>query len=131
MEDDVYNGLNLETYSYTDYSLKRWAEQGVLLLNTSLTVEHSNPGSHIHIWKDFTRDIIKLLSSEKNALVFLLWGEKAKSYKPLIDLKKHYVLEAAHPSPFSAHNGFFECKHFSKVNEIIESINGKENIIKW
>ena len=131
IEDDVYKGLNLETYSFTDYSLKRWAEQGVLLLNTSLTVEEGLPGSHLEIWKDFTKNVIKLLNLEKNSVIFLLWGEKAKQYKVLINPEKHYILEAAHPSPLSAHNGFFGCKHFSKTNEIIESINGKENSIKW
>lgn len=98
-------------------NLEKWAEQGVLLLNASLTVEQNKPMSHSKIgWHEFTNSVIHTLSQKKEKLVFMLWGAFAKSKTELIDTKKHLVLTAAHPSPLSAHNGFFGCKHFSKAN---------------
>lgn len=109
-------------------NLNRWAKQGVLLLNNTLTVEAHKAGSHRgRGWEQFTNTIIKTLSDEKRNLVFLLWGRDAKSKKELIDTDKHLVLEAAHPSPFSAANGFFGCKHFSKTNEYLKE-HGKPEI---
>ena len=99
-------------------NLEKWARQGVLLLNASLTVEMNRPMSHSPIgWHHFTDAIIKILSDKKEHLVFLLWGSFARSKKELIDHKKHYILTAPHPSPLSAHRGFFGCKHFSKAND--------------
>lgn len=111
-------------------SLRAWQKQGVLLLNTVLTVEAHRPKSHAGKgWETFTTAVISYLNSEKDGLVFLLWGRDARNKKSLIDTSRHLVLEAAHPSPLSAHNGFFGCKHFSKCNEFLVK-NGKEPI-KW
>jgi uracil-DNA glycosylase len=109
-------------------NLSKWAKQGVLLLNATLTVRSQTPGSHQRKgWEQFTDAIIRCLSNEKEGLVFLLWGRYAQEKEQLIDHSKHFVLKAAHPSPFSAHNGFFGCKHFSKTNEILIKI-GKEPV---
>ncbi|MEZ5016022.1 MAG: uracil-DNA glycosylase [Flavipsychrobacter sp.] len=98
-------------------NLEKWAKQGVLLLNASLTVEAHKPMSHSKIgWHQFTNKVIQILSERKEHLVFLLWGGFAKSKQPLIDKSKHLILTSAHPSPLSAYNGFFGCKHFSKTN---------------
>ena len=100
--------------------LSHWASQGVLLLNASLTVRANEPMSHARIgWMQFTDAVIKRLSVEKKGLVFLLWGKFAQEKKNLIDAKRHRILEAAHPSPLSARNGFFGCRHFSLTNEIL------------
>jgi uracil-DNA glycosylase len=101
--------------------LSRWAKQGVLLLNATLTVRAATPGSHQKKgWELFTDAAIKKLSDGREHLVFLLWGNYAKQKGAVIDRSKHCVLEAAHPSPFSVHNGFFGCKHFSKANEYLK-----------
>ena len=101
-------------------NLYSWAEQGVLLLNTTLTVREKEAGSHQKIgWENFTDKVIEKISKEKEGIVFLLWGAFAQRKSLLIDAKKHYILTAAHPSPFSAYRGFFGCKHFSKTNEIL------------
>ena len=111
-------------------NLIRWAKQGVLLLNTVLTVRHDQPNSHKGKgWENFTTKVIELVNSKSSPVVFLLWGANAKAFEPLIDKTKHYVLKAAHPSPLSAYNGFFGCKHFSKTNEILEKNNLKA--IDW
>ncbi len=102
-------------------NLERWAEQGVLLLNATLTVESGLPASHQgQGWETFTDVIIKKISNEKENVVFLLWGKYAQAKANLIDSKKHLVLTAPHPSPFSAHSGFFGCKHFSQTNAYLE-----------
>lgn len=101
-------------------NLTSWAKQGVLMLNASLTVEANLPMSHSKIgWHIFTDVVIKKLSDQKENLVFLLWGKFAQSKSILIDSNKHLVLQAAHPSPLSAYNGFWGCKHFSKTNEYL------------
>ncbi|MDR1197026.1 MAG: uracil-DNA glycosylase [Candidatus Nomurabacteria bacterium] len=111
-------------------NLQRWANQGVLLLNNTLTVEAHRAGSHRgHGWEQFTDTMIRLLSDQRDNLVFLLWGRDARNKKSLINDSKHLVLEAAHPSPLSAHNGFFGCKHFSKANVYL-TMNGKPPI-EW
>lgn len=111
-------------------NLEKWAAQGVLLLNASLTVEQNKPMSHSKIgWHDFTNSVIKTLSDKKEKLVFLLWGGFAKSKQELIDKNKHLVLTAAHPSPLSAYNGFYGCKHFSKANAWLEE--NKLTPINW
>jgi uracil-DNA glycosylase len=104
-----------------DYgNLTMWAEQGVLLLNAVLTVRAGEPASHSKIgWMNFTDEVIKKISDEKSGVVFLLWGKFAHQKQELIDETKHHVLKAAHPSPFSAYNGFFGCKHFSKTNHLL------------
>ena len=114
----------------THGNLEHWARQGVLLLNATLTVRAHNAGSHQGKgWEAFTDTVIKKLSDEKEHLVFLLWGNYAKKKNELIDPEKHLVLEAAHPSPFSAHSGFFGCKHFSKTNNYLAQ-HSKEPI-RW
>jgi uracil-DNA glycosylase len=111
-------------------NLSSWAEQGVLLLNATLTVRSHEAGSHQKKgWETFTDSAIQRLSLKKNGLVFLLWGRFAQNKESLIDTSKHFVLKAAHPSPFSAYNGFFGCKHFSKTNEILENNNNDK--IDW
>ena len=105
----------------TDYgNLTRWAQQGVLLLNAVLTVRAGESASHSTIgWMNFTDEVIKKISDEKSGVVFLLWGKFAHQKQALIDETKHHVLKAAHPSPFSAYNGFFGCKHFSQTNNLL------------
>ncbi len=101
-------------------NLTRWAEQGVLLLNAALTVRANEPFSHAKFgWATFTDAVIQKISDEKKGVVFLLWGKFAQEKQILIDETRHFVLKAAHPSPLSAHAGFFGCKHFSKTNEIL------------
>ncbi len=113
-----------------DGDLTRWAKQGVFLLNSVLTVRKGQAGSHQGKgWERFTDEVIRILSSEKQNLVFMLWGNYARNKKTLIEGRKQLILEAAHPSPFSAHNGFFGCKHFSKANEYLAQ--KKIKIINW
>lgn len=110
--------------------LERWAEQGVLLLNATLTVRASSPGSHQNKgWETFTDAVIKTISDQKEHVVFLLWGAYAQKKGEVIDRQKHYVLLSPHPSPFSADRGFFGNKHFSKANEYLKSKGLKE--IDW
>ncbi|MDF1674784.1 MAG: uracil-DNA glycosylase [Vicingaceae bacterium] len=102
-------------------NLTHWAEQGVFLLNNTLTVREKTPTSHQKKgWEEFTDAVIKLISEQKSGVVFLLWGSFAQSKENLIDTTKHHILKAAHPSPFSAHRGFLGCKHFSITNEILK-----------
>ena len=101
-------------------NLTSWAQQGVLLLNAMLTVRTNEPASHSKIgWMNFTDTVISKISDEKKGVIFLLWGKFAQEKQMLIDETKHFVLKAAHPSPFSADKGFFGCKHFSKTNELL------------
>jgi uracil-DNA glycosylase len=110
--------------------LTRWADQGILMLNASLTVRANEPNSHSNIgWADFTNAVIRLLSDKKKGLVFLLWGRFAQEKRTLIDGSRHHLLTAAHPSPFSADKGFFGCRHFSKTNEIL--IREGKDPIDW
>jgi uracil-DNA glycosylase len=102
--------------------LTAWADQGVLLLNATLTVRAHQAGSHQGKgWETFTNHVISALSAEKQGLVFLLWGKFAQNKAQLIDGTKHNLLKAAHPSPLSAHNGFLGCRHFSKTNDILQA----------
>ncbi len=111
-------------------NLDRWASQGVLLLNATLTVRANTAGSHQNKgWEEFTDEVIRKVSEEKEGIVFILWGAYAQKKGLIIDPHKHLILKAAHPSPFSAHNGFFGCKHFSKTNEYLKSKGEKE--IDW
>ncbi len=109
-------------------NLQRWADQGVLLLNNTLTVEASQAGSHRNRgWETFTDAMIQVLNAEREHLVFLLWGRDARNKKTLIDRDRHLILEAPHPSPLSAHAGFFGCRHFSKANAYLQA-HGKEAV---
>lgn len=111
-------------------NLERWAKQGVLLLNATLTVESGKPGSHQGIgWEQFTDAVIEKISKEKECVVFILWGKYAQAKQSLIDQSKHLVLTAPHPSPFSAHSGFLGCKHFSRTNEYL--IQHDKDPIAW
>ncbi len=102
--------------------LTSWAKQGVLLLNTVLTVQPGKPGSHQKIgWEDYTDSIIKKLNDEKKHLVYMLWGKNAQTKEALIDIGKNLILKAPHPSPLSAYRGFWGCKHFSKCNAYLKS----------
>ncbi len=110
--------------------LERWARQGVLLLNATLTVRASSPGSHQNKgWEIFTDAVIRKISDEKENVVFILWGAYAQKKGEMIDRTKHLVLMSAHPSPFSVDRGFFGCKHFSKTNQYLISKGLKE--IDW
>jgi uracil-DNA glycosylase len=120
---NIYKELetDIEGFNKPDHgSLMQWADDGVLLLNATLTVRAHEAGSHQGKgWEIFTDRAIQLLSEERDNLVFLLWGKFAQNKSVLIDENKHTILKAAHPSPFSAYNGFFGCKHFSKSNEVL------------
>ena len=116
---ELTKDLNLTLSDKGD--LSDWARQGVLLLNSTLTVRANSPGSHQKKgWETFTDAVIKKLSDEKKGIVFLLWGKFAQSKESLIDTNKHYILKAAHPSPLAG-GAFFGCKHFSKTNRILET----------
>lgn len=114
----------------TDGNLERWARQGVLLLNATLTVEEGKAGSHQnHGWEEFTDAAVRALANERDGLVFMLWGSYAIRKGAFIDRNRHLVLTAPHPSPLSAYRGFFGCKHFSKANEWITAHGQKA--IEW
>ena len=114
---EIHDDLGITMSGYPD--LEKWARQGVLLLNAVLTVRAGQPASHSSIgWTEFTDAVIKYISDHCTGVVFLLWGNFARSKKALIDTSRHYVLEAAHPSPL-AWGAFFGCRHFSKTNEIL------------
>ncbi len=108
--------------------LTKWADEGVLLLNAVLTVRVSDANSHKNKgWELFTDKVIEVLSKKQEGIVFLLWGKYAQNKASIIDTSKHHTFNAAHPSPYSADNGFFGCRHFSKANEILKE-QGKEEI---
>ncbi len=122
IEDDL--GIKMPSTG----NLTKWARQGVLLINATLTVRANQAGSHQKKgWETFTDAVIKKLSDEATGLVFLLWGNYARAKQQLIDLTKHHILQAPHPSPLSANRGFFGCKHFSKTNELLKN-TGKQEI---
>ena len=127
---NIYKELNsdLNVPVPSTGNLQSWADQGVLLLNTVLTVEATQANSHKGLgWETFTEAAIKAVSKELNNVVFILWGRQAQLLSSILDDTKHLILSSAHPSPLSAHNGFFGCKHFSKANEYLEK-HGKEPI---
>ena len=127
---NIYKELHddLGCYIPNNGYLIPWSDQGVLLLNTALTVRAHEANSHKNIgWEIFTDDIIKLLNTREDPVIFVLWGANARRKKEFIDVSRHYVLEAPHPSPLSASRGFFGCKHFYKINKILEGL-GKEPI---
>jgi uracil-DNA glycosylase len=111
-------------------NLESWADQGVLLLNATLTVRANQAGSHQNKgWEKFTDSVIRRLSEQKEGLVFILWGRFAQAKEDLVDGQRHHILKAPHPSPFSAHSGFFGCQHFSRTNNILEG--HKKEPIDW
>ena len=117
---ELHNDIGMKIPNHGN--LTKWAEHGVFLLNASLTVRAAEPMSHSKIgWAQFTDAIIKLISDRKEHVVFFLWGKFAQDKRVLINENKHLILRAAHPSPLSAFNGFFGCKHFSKANEYLMS----------
>ncbi len=124
LEDDL--GFTIPSHG----NLEHWAKQGVLLLNAVLTVQAHNAGSHANRgWERFTDSIITQLNSHRSGIVFLLWGSYAQKKGQFIDQSKHTVLKAPHPSPLSAHRGFFGCKHFSQANNIL--ISQGQDPIEW
>ena len=134
---EIENDLRQESIcKYADFdkkrlsgSLRKWQSQGVLLLNTVLTVEAHKPASHRGKgWEIFTTEVIKYLNETRPHLVFILWGRDARNKKPLIDTEKHLILESAHPSPLSAYHGFFNQHHFSRTNEFLRKNDLKEII---
>lgn len=126
---ELYDDLGIEK-DYNDGNLTIWQKQGVMLLNTGLTVEKDKPNSHKDIgWHTFTDKVIEKLNEKNTPIVFILWGNNAREKKKFITNPKHLIIESAHPSPFSANNGFFGSKPFSKTNEFLEK-NGIEKI-KW
>ena len=124
---EIKSDMNIELPIHGD--LSNWSRQGVLLLNSVLTVEKGNPASHAgRGWECFTDKIIEILN-KRDGLVFLLWGAQAQKKGLTIDRRRHLVLEAPHPSPLSAHRGFFGCKHFSKTNKFLRERRDLE--IQW
>ena len=110
--------------------LTKWAKQGVLLLNTTLTVRQGQANSHVKCgWTEFTNEVVKRLSHRDKPMVFILWGGNARAKKQLINNKNHLILESVHPSPLSCFNGFFGCKHFSKTNDFL--IKTGQTPIDW
>lgn len=119
---EIESELNIKCLKNGD--LTRWAKQGVLLLNSVLTVKKGIANSHKNIgWETFTSKIISLINEKKEPVIFVLWGANAKALKPLIKNPQHFVLTSSHPSPLSAYNGFFGCGHFSKINSILKQNN--------
>lgn len=127
---NIYKEIQQDTGTTLPESgnLERWAEQGVLLLNATLTVRARQPGSHQGKgWEEFTDSVVASLNASRENLVFMLWGAYAQRKGAVIDRRKHLVLEAPHPSPFSVHRGFFGCRHFSQCNDYLMR-TGKEEI---
>lgn len=120
----IYKELknDIEGFTIPDHGeLTKWADEGVLLLNATLTVRKGEPASHHNKgWEKFTDQAIIELSEKKKGIIFLLWGKNAQAKMPLIDANKHFILKAAHPSPYSAEHGFFGCRHFSKTNQLLK-----------
>lgn len=127
---NIFKELNsdLGTYIPNNGYLEKWAKQGVLLLNSVLTVEKDKPGSHRNKgWETFTDTVISKLNERQNPIVFVLWGNYAKEKEKYITNSQHLILTSPHPSPFSARTGFFGCKHFSKINDFLKQ-NGESQI---
>lgn len=116
------------TMDFENGDLTNWAKQGVLLLNTTLTVFEKNSNSHKKIWKGFSLDLLKYISDNTENVIFMLWGNDAKKLSKVIDSNKHHILEHTHPSPLSRKT-FLECNHFHKANEILKKLGKKE--IDW
>ncbi len=126
---EIENDLGIKK-DFSSGNLEVWAKQGVFLLNAILTVVAHSPASHQRKgWEEFTDTVIRKISERHEHIVFILWGNYARTKKSLIDTTKHLVLEAPHPSPFSAHSGFFGCKHFSQCNDYLEK--NKKMKVLW
>lgn len=124
---ELYSDLGITAFGS---DLTPWAKQGVLLLNATLTVRQGEANSHAKCgWQTFTNDVISLLNSRKKPVVFVLWGNNARQKRALIDTDRHFIVESAHPSPLSAHNGFFGSKPFSKINGLLKNLGETE--IDW
>ena len=130
---NIYKELNSDEVDFSQPehgNLVSWAQQGVLLLNSVLTVEKNSPAAHAnHGWEIFTDQVIRILNDNKQHLVFILWGAYANKKSELIDSDRHLILSSPHPSPFSAHKGFFGCKHFSQANKYL--LSTKQQPISW
>lgn len=133
-ENDVKNGLDLDF----DYTLESWAKQGILLINTALTVEKDNAGSHMELWNNFTVYLLKQLAKNHVGIVYVCWGKHAQKYIPIIDkYQTNLIIKSVHPSPLSAHKGFFDSKPFSKINMCLTEIakgyeiEPEKYIIEW
>jgi len=125
---ELASDLQIKSPQHGD--LTSWAEQGVLLLNTTLTVEHSHAFAHAKYgWQIFTDRVLEIISHQREYIIFLLWGAPAQNKLKLIDQERHHVLMAPHPSPLSAHRGFLGCRHFSQVNKLL--IQKNYSPIKW
>ena len=125
---EINRDLGINNYKNGD--LTKWARQGILLLNSTLTVRSNNPGSHQNKgWEQFTDKMISIISKKKDGIIFLLWGKFAQKKKKLIDTTKHHILISSHPSPLSSYRGFIGCGHFSECNEILKNKN--KNKINW
>lgn len=127
VENTVYKGFNLSF----DPTLESWAEQGVLLLNPSLTVERGKPGSHYKYWYKFNEEVLRIINDNTSGIIFMLWGEEAQKYEESLSLSKHYVLKCEHPNEAVKEDRDWECDHFVKANEIIKRNNGSEFCIEW
>ena len=132
IEKELLNDLNIKL---SDYSLEKWAKQGILLLNSALTVIEGKPSSHIKLWNDFTNHIIEKLNEQENSIIFVAWGAFAHNKLINIDTQKHYLLVSSHPSPLSVYKkyktypAFYGSKPFSKINNIL--IENNKSIINW
>ena len=130
---NIYKELNSDVVDFIQPehgNLVSWAQQGDLLLNSVLTVEKNSPAAHANQgWEIFTDQVIRILNDNKQHLVFILWGAYANKKSELIDSDRHLILSSPHPSPFSAHKGFFGCKHFSQANEYL--LSTKQQPISW
>jgi len=130
---NIYKEIESDLEIKKDFSngnLEPWAEQGVFLLNSILTVEENKPSSHANIgWEEFTNFVIRQISDQKEHVIFFLWGNYAQKKGSLIDKSRHLVLETSHPSPLGAYRGFIGCRHFSRANEYLKKHNKSE--INW
>lgn len=124
VERDCYKGLLLDK----NPDLTRWAKQGVLLLNTALTTEEGSADAHLHLWKNFTKEVLKALSEYNTGIIYCLWGSKAKEFKKYINPKYNYILECSHPASAAYNNCVWECNHFSEINKILKQNNNEEII---
>lgn len=124
VERDCYKGLLLDK----NPDLTRWAKQGVLLLNTALTTEEGSADSHLTLWKNFTKEVLKALSEYNTGIIYCLWGAKAKEFKKYINPKYNYILECSHPASAAYNNCVWECNHFSEINKILKQNNNEEII---
>jgi uracil-DNA glycosylase len=124
VERTVYKGLMM----HKEPNLECWAKQGILLLNTALTVEEGKPESHLALWKNFTVEVLKSLNEYSTGVIYCLWGAKAQQYEKYINPKFNYILKAKHPSSASYTGGVWECNHFAEINKILKANNNEEII---